>query len=963
MFFRLCINRPVAVSMSFLALFVFGLISIFTMPVNLFPLIDVPIIKITAQVRGSLDYMENEVTKPIERASSELAGVKNIQSLVYENISITVLELHLGQDVKHAASQLREKLGRLAVVPSVEIMATDAGEVLSLFLPGSSLDFMREVDENLLPSLRSIKGVGGVKLLGWQKPAVFIKPKNLAKHNLSVFDIYKALEAQNINYTLGKLDKLYLSANFKAKNIEELGLLRVAPGLMLKEIADINLELDEARDLAYFNGEQGLLLRLSKASGFNLIKACENIKEAAKGIENAQVVFDKSEMVLKHIKEVRTNMLLGVLLTIFVVFLFLRNIKAAIIAAISLPCSIVSSFFIIDLLGFDLNRLSIIALTLSMGIFIDDAIVVIENMSRKSSGSLMQKAYEGVREVGFSLFAISAVLLCIFVPLSYMNSIPGRFFQVLGLCVSSGVVISLLVSLSLIPSLGARFFGQSFSGFNFFAPIELAYTRLLSLLLRYKLLFLSGVLALFLASLNLLPKIGLDFLPMEDDAQLLINIQAKKSEGLEHSQELGKGVLEELEALSEVDYAYLTSAYDDAKSPSKAQIYVKLKPLDERALRQSDFVAKLRASLKQDEMQVSVLEYPKLGELGFDKPLQMYLMGKAHELEPAINKAKALLSTMQGVVDISDTKDTPLPYLDLSLDRERASKLGLNPGLVAQALQLAYAKMPITSLANNDPVILKMQDFSSLNLNALTSVISSQNIDKQPSLLRLNHQRALRLGADITKEGSLKAAADFLEDNKEQYLSPGMEVKFTGFAEVLEETIFGFVFALSLGLVLVYFVLASMYESFLLPFVIMLTMPLGFAGAAFAIFITSHHFSMMVLIALMLLFGMVAKNAILLVDVANKLCREGKSGDEAILLAGSMRVRAITMTSIAMIAAMAPLALSQNSGYEANAPMAIALIGGLISSTALTLFALPCVFGIVYKLDSRLRRIYERQAL
>lgn len=1003
--FKLAINRPITILMFFLALMIFGLISAFSMSVNLFPNVSIPLIKITSKVNGDLNFVESKITKEIENALSEIDGVKTISSAAYDNFSISVVEFKLGKDLEVAANDVRDKIGTLTLPSKVEIekISSDSGSAISLFLYSKDkLNLMREINDKIKPFLQRIDGVGKIETKGFLKPQIRIelKPNELRKYDLNALDVANIIKNQNFKQALGELNNkqnnYIIKGYFEATNSEELSKLRIKAGVFLSDIANISNLYEDEKQNAIYNGKEGVLLELGKITNYNTLKMIKNVKNALPNLKNQiskdieiYTLYDKSLNIHKHLSQVIFDMVLGIFLTLVIVFLFLRNLSATFIACVAIPTSIISTFFIIDILGYDLNRLTFIALTLSIGIFIDDAIVVIENITKKLKDySALKAAFFGINEIAFSVLSISIVLLCVFIPISYMNSIPGLFFNTLGISVASGIIVSFLVSVFLIPSLSARFLNPKESEFYkktevFFQIIEQKYENLLYKILQNKTKFILATLIFTILSFGLATRIGLDFLPMEDDSEIQILLESKQDLSLEAMREKSLNFLEKIKADKNVAYAFLLIGYDDAKDATKAKIYIKLKNLNERKLRQSAIVSLYRQKFQDENLKIKVLELPKIEGAGIDDPVQFLILGDdLNSLKQAASRAKEILKSNERIVDISDNANAIKDEIALHINKEKAKLLDVNPQYLAGVLSYSFSQLSVGSMDrgnSKDDIILSFNPLFKKDIEALKhiSIKNNQGVILELSSVvdfiyskdlktinRYNKNRSIKVTAGVN-ELSLGAVQKLLLDNMNEILGKdtNLNYAFSGFINLLGETINGFAMAVILAFVLIYLVLAALYESFILPLIIMITMPLAFGGACIGLFITGHNFSLFVLIAIILLFGMVGKNAILLVDLANKKCHEGLDADKALLIAGKSRLRAILMTTFAMIFAMLPLAFSKGAGYEANSPMAIAIIFGLISSTLLTLLVVPALFKFCFKIDSKLRKIYEREKL
>ncbi|TXE83494.1 efflux RND transporter permease subunit [Campylobacter peloridis] len=1003
--YRFAINNPIAILMFFIALIIFGVFSIFSMPINLYPKVDIPLIKITTAANGDLKFIESKITKEIENAISNIQGIKNINSTSYNNFSISVVEFELGKNLEIAANDIRDKLStiNLPAKPTLEKISPDAGSVVSLFLSSNDkLKLMRKIDNDIKPFLQKITGVGVINDIAFLKPQVQINlsPNALQKYHINALDVAKIIQSHNFKQYLGEFenskDNFTIKGYFEAQNLKELENIRIFSGVFLKDVANISYGLEEQKQLAMLDVKDGVLLELNKISGYNSLKVIENIKNSLKTLQTIagndieiKIVYDKSQNILKHINQVIFDMVFGVILTLLIVYVFLRNISATILAFIVLPTSIISSFFLIDLLGYDINRLTIIALTLSIGIFIDDAIVIIESIAKKAKTlPPLEASFEGIKEIGFSVLSISAVLLCVFIPIAYMNSVPGLFFNVLATSVASGVIISYLVSVFLIPTLSARFLNTSESTFYkksefLFTKLDLYYENLLYKILANKIKFILSTIIIIFLCFSLAPKIGLDFLPIEEDSQIQILLESKEDLSLEAMKIKSLKVYEDIKQDPNIAYAYLLIGYNDAKEIKKAKIYAKLKPLNERKFRQPKLISIFQEKLNSyEDLKIKVLELPKIEGAGIEDPVQIQILGDDLKLiKEAIDRMKEVFLKHEGFVAIDDNEGDLKEEIAITIHREKAAKLGINPQELAYVLAYSFGNLSVGSMDFNnfkDEIILSFdkkfkQNPSSLDLieiknqnneNIKLSSIADFSYKKDlSSINRHNKTTSIKLTSSI-ENISLGDVRKIFESNLAYILGDNnLSFAYSGFLDFLDDTISGFLFSISLGMILIYLILASLYSSLILPLIIMISMPLAFGGACFGIFITGNHFSLFVLVAIILLFGMVGKNAILLVDVANKKCDEGMEVEKALIYAGKSRLRAILMTTFAMIFSMLPLALSKGSGFEGNSPMAIAIIFGLISSTLLTLLVVPALFKFTYNLDKKIKKIYQRKKI
>ncbi|WP_169942808.1 efflux RND transporter permease subunit [Campylobacter sp. RM15925] len=1005
--YRFAINRPITTLMIFMSLVVFGVMSLQRMPVNLFPEIEIPLIKITTYSGGDMNLIESKVTKKIEDEISTIDGIDKIHSYSYNNLSVVLIQFDLEKDINVAADDVRDKVSKAGVDGRSEIekIKGTGDRILNIFISSNSGDevaLMKLVDEKVKPFLQRIDGIGKVDDTGFLQPQVkiYLDPFKLDKFGLNANDVVNLIKTQNLKAPLGKLEnqnsELFLKSNFDASSIDELKELRLASGIFLKDVARIELDKKDTDSIAVMNGKQGVMLELLKISGVNALATIENVK--AKIDELRQIVgseyelkiaFDNSENIAKHIRQVGFDMVLGVILTIFIVFFFLRNFSSTVISALSIPTSIIGTFFIIDMLGFDLNRLTLIALTLGIGIFIDDAIVVIENISKKmqeGETNPLKASFAGVGEITFSVLSISAVLLCVFVPIAFMEGIVGRYFNSFAMSVAGGIVVSFFVSIMLIPSLGARFLNAQEGKFfhltePFFVALENGYAWLLAIILKFKTLFVVLSLALLALCMSLAMKVGMDFMPIEDNGEFEIFIKAQPGISLVAMSEKSSVVLDELNKDPRVDYAYMLVGYTDAKDAFKAKIYAKLKDIKERKDRQPQIMEEYRKKLKIDDLNIKISALPMVDAGGANEPVQLVITGDSLEkLDEILSQARKILESVSGVVDISSDNEDRINQLEISVNKEKAKRLGISEYDITRVVYGSFGQNFLGSFDDgNDQYDIMLRfddehrkDVSSLEKLrirsasgesvALNSVANFKLTKTFSSIMRFNKQRQILIVANVDNI-PLDNVQKVVDEQIPSILPKGYDYRMTGFIELMNDTNEAFIFTISLSVILIYMILAALYESLIMPFIIMISMPLAFGGVAVGLYLSGNSFSLFVMVGAILLFGMVGKNAILVVDFANRYANEGMNVNEAIIKAGSKRLRAILMTTFAMIFAMLPLALSRGAGYEGNSPMAISIISGLISSTILTLFLVPALFGITYKVDKFIGKIYKRDEI
>ena len=1006
---KTAINRPITTLMIFLSLVVFGIYSLKTMNVNLYPQVNIPIVKITTYANGDMNYIKTKITQKIEDEVSSIEGIKKLYSTSFDNLSVVSIEFELNKDLESATNDVRDKMQKARVGANYEIEKLNglSSSVFSLFitrLDGNETRLMQEIDDVAKPFLERISGVSKVKTNGFLEPAVkiLLDRFKLDKNALSANEVANLIKVENLKAPLGKIEneqiQMAIKSNFSAKSIDEIRNLTIKQGVFLKDIASVDLAYKDANEAAIMDKKSGVLLGLELAPDANALTVIalaksklDQFKSLLGSEYDVKVAYDKSEVIQKHIDQTAFDMILGVLLTIVIVYLFLRNFSITIISVVAIPTSIVATFFIINALGYDINRLSLIALTLGIGIFIDDAIVVTENIASKlkDEPNALKASFAGIKEIAFSVFAISLVLLCVFVPIAFMSGIVGKYFNSFAMSVAAGIVISFFVSIFLIPTLSARFVNAKESKFYiksepFFEALENGYEKLLTLALKFKLIFLAITLVVVVCSFGLAKFVGGDFMPSEDNSEFNIYFKLDPSLSLQASKERLKDKISLINADPQVAYAYFILGYTDAKQPYLVKAYVRLKELKDRANheRQNAIMQRFRDKLKSDDMSLIVADLPVV-EGGDVQPVKLTITSEnGKDLEKFVPKISKMLKEINDATDVNSPEEDLLKRVQISIDEDKAKRLNLDKASIASAVYSAFSQNEVSVFENENgkeyELYMRLDDKFRSDTNDIlkTKIRSNEGFfvtlgdvatisfeQKPASISRFNRADEIKFLANTKNNAPLNSVANEISKKLDEILPANFKYKFLGFVELMDDTNASFIFTVSASAVLIYMVLAALYESFLLPFLIMLAMPLAFCGVVIGLFISGNPFSLFVMVGVILLFGMVGKNAILVVDFANHFANSGMEANEAVKMAAKKRLRAVLMTTFAMIFAMLPLALSRGAGYEANSPMAISIIFGLISSTLLSLLVVPVLFAWVYNLDKFIRKFYERERI
>jgi HAE1 family hydrophobic/amphiphilic exporter-1 len=857
-------------------------------------------------------------------------------------------------------------------------------------------------DEKVKPALQKINGVGAINIIGYRDREIKIFPDiyKLNKYGITVQELNNIVARENVKIGGGKLitktKEIILKTKADALSVKQLQNIIIKDDLRLKDIATVVDSLSDAKSYASYDGTPGVMLEVQKISGTNTIdivnrvkKALPQLKQMAGKKYGVTTLQDTTPFIINSLEDVKFDLIYGAILAIIIIFFFLRNVTITLVSALSIPISILGTIALMNLMGFNLNKMTLIGLTLAIGIIIDDAIVVLENIYKKMEAGMskFQAALYGVKEMAFAIFAISAMLLAVFLPVAHMSGIVGKFFESFAMTVGFAVIISYTVAMSFMPSLSARVLNKGESKFyNMTEPIfqfiDRIYAATLKFVLRFKFSTLIFVLLIFVGSLSLFPKIGMDFIPKEDKAEFQIKLRAQAGISLDEMIRESKVIEKVVSADKNVVFTTLSVGYNSVHEINKALIYVKLTPKDKRAKTQEEIIQSFRKKLKQfsKEMFITAAAIPNIKGAGVSVPYQIVLTSDSFkELNIARKNLMGYLAKKKGFVDIDSNVDEGKPEIDINILRENANRVGVSASQIAKAVSIAFASdLEISYFEQNgkqykitlrvpDSERVSIDDLKKIQLRAkngklvyLDGLVKLTRSTSLASIYHYNRQRQVTIYSDLFGL-DLGGAVNYTRAKIDKLLPPGVHYKFTGFAEEMGKTVKAFGVALGLSIILMFIILAILYESLIQPVIIMVALPLSIIGVMIALYLTHLHFSLFVMIGFMLLMGMVGKNAVLLVDFANDAVAKGKDANTALLEAGEKRLRPILMTTIAMIFAMLPLALSHSLGSETKAPMAISIIGGLLSSMILTLLIVPVIYKMINPIDGWLRKWYEKK--
>ncbi len=1007
--YKFAIHRPITTAMIFISLIVFGMMSFKKMPVSLFPNIDLPMVTITTTSFGANpEAIESKVTDKIEEAVATIDGLEKIMSTSSENISVVRLQFDLGKDINEATNDVRDKVSKIAFgreidKPLVSKLDVGGASIIGLFVASNENNpntLMQTVDDIIKPTFERLPGVGAIKVVGYRERQIRIYPDAflLNKYHISITQLQQLIASQNIKQSGGKLvsktEEIVVTIKGDASTVAELENMKLAQGIRLKDVAKVVDDLEDIKDASSLNGIPGVILEVQKISGENTVDIIKAVKAQLPALlkrlgdnYTIETINDTSQFIIASIDNVKFDLVYGSILAIIIVFLFLRNVTATLVSAVAIPTSIIGTFAVMDWLGFELNKMTLIGLTLAIGIFIDDAIVVIENIYKKLEKGLdsFQAAFEGVKEIAFSILAISAMLLAVFVPVAFMGGIVGQFFYSFAMTVASGVMISYFVAILLIPTLGARLLKAGESRFYhmtepYFAALDRFYVKVVRFSVTHRIKTILIAFSILVFSGSLASKIGKDFVPVEDRNAFQVTIKAPVGTSIEQMKLNTKPLEDTLRKHPFVKYISNSIAYNSAQESHKAQIYVQLVDIKDRDRTEVELIAYFRKAFGSVKtMEVNVSPIPTIKGAGADMPFQMILAGDdLNALEKASKKVMMMLAENEGIVDITSNFEGGKPQYDIIINRNSAVQYGVSVKDISTAINAALSSdraiAKFSEGGKEYDITLRFSNENRLDITSLKRIqIPSQRgepifleglIDFEKSfgpvsINRYNRQRQITIMANLTGI-ALGAAVAHNEAHIQEFIDDSISYRYIGKAEEMKKSNAAFGMAFGLTFLLMFLILAALYESVIQPVIIMVALPLSFVGVFLALFLSGQPFGLFTMIGIMLLLGMVGKNAVLLVDFANQELRRGLDTTQALVEAGEKRLRPILMTTFAMVFAMMPLAMGNAAGHESNAPMATAIIGGLVSSMLLTLLVVPAIYKLLAPVDLFLRKFYDQ---
>ena len=1005
------IKRPVFTSMMALCLIVLGIMGVNRLGTDLFPDVTFPVVLVTTVYKGAgPGEIETQVTKPLEDSIAGISGIDKMHSWSRENTSTIAVQFKLTESLDRAVQEVRDKVAAAQYLlphdvdlPKVSRVDISAAPILTYAVSAdlSSQRLRKQIEDRIQPALQQLEGVAEVRVTGGdiREIQVDLDLDKVKAVGTSPFEIAQRIGMENLNLPAGHLalgpTELTVRTLGEFKNVEELRNLPIAQSktgsqVRLAEVATVTDGAAEKRTMARLNGKDAIIVEVVKQPGSNTVKVADQVKKALTVLEpamgnnfEAQLLLDQSALIRANAHEVYVALFFGGAMAVVIILMFLLDPRGTFISSLALPTSVVGTFFVMYVLGYTLNQMTLLALSLAIGLLIDDAVVVREAITHRldQGEEPASAASNGTRDVGLAVLATTMTLVAVFVPVAFMPGIVGQFFKQFGITISAAVLISLFISFTLDPMLSARLAKQRKAGevmihtgvalwfHQMFESWERFYAKTLEWVLDNKWKTVGLTLAVLLLSGFAATRIGAEFASVEDHDQLMADLKLPDSASLDLSARRSNEAEALLRKIPEVTDVYSIIGVNGEVNKVKLRALLTPKQSRKKNINQLKDEARAALSGALPATEVAISDPPMIEGLGDFFPIMVRVVGP--NLDEVNRQAKWIADFLRhdpGTADVRIEANPPKPELAIDVDRVRAADLGLSAASIATQMRLAIQgdvaaklregkdeteiRVRLAERDRGNPDRIRTMDlFSPRGLRTLADVASVELRDGPSVIEHEDRERQIAVYSQMASGAALGDIAGKLRKAVAAHQMPaGYSVKYDGQIKTLDEQNDAFSGAFGLAFVFIFMVLASQFESLKHPFTIMVSLPLALIGALFGLLLAGKHLSLGAMIGVILLMGLVTKNAILLVDGALQRLRDGDDVRTALLKAGPRRLRPILMTSFAMAIGMVPTAVGNGIGSEFRSPMAIAVIGGVITSTALTLLVVPVIFTFVENL-------------
>jgi hydrophobic/amphiphilic exporter-1 (mainly G- bacteria), HAE1 family len=1007
------IKRPVTTVMVMSALLIFGIIGFMRLGIALMPNIQIPMVTVTTNwLNSTPEQVEVSVTKILEDRLGEIEGVKHISSVNRRGQSRITIEFELYRDIESAAQDVRDEVSRSfrnlpadADPPIINKLDVNVQPIMWLAVHGDlPVTELNQFTEDVIkPRLQQKPGVGVVQINGGRtrEVRVWLYRDKLKQYGLTIKDVILALQTQNLEVPGGKVEtnaqELIINTKGRLDSPFRFNDIIVANSditpIKIRNIGYAEDGMGEIDNIVRFIDPAGVertavSVNVAPQSGANDVAIARAIRAELESIRKIlppgmyiDIAFDNTVFIERSINDVNQNLLIGAILASLVILLFLQNIGTAVISALAIPISIIATFGFMYFMKFTLNTLTMLGLALAVGIVIDDAIIIVENIyrHREDGQSMLDAAKDGASEISFAAMAATFALLGIFLPITFMSGLVGRYFFEFGMTLAFAIFVSLIVALTLTPMLSSRYLKLGLSKFFLFRWFETImegihsfYANIIGWTLKYSFTTIAIAVILFVGSIFLVKNLGREFQPQEDQSRFMIRLETPIDYSIKATDVVVHKVIDIVKNIPEVSY-FLASA-GSTEQANTGSLNVTLKDKKLRSKSQFTLMMELRRKLTEiPDLFATVSAMGGMGGPGGGRGGDVQYVIQGADLKILDSKTTEIITELKkikGFVDVDRDLRIGKPELQIKIDRERAAQMGVSVADISNIIGTSFGGFQVGNYTENgksyyvrvkavDTERKKPTDILDISIRSKDgTLINLANIvEIKPSIgpniiNRTDRERSVTLSANL--EGmALGTAITRLEDIVSNVLPVGYYGRRSGSTEMFGETFKNIIFALILALIFSYMILAAQFESFVHPFSITLSLPLAVVGALGFLWIGATFtplagmtINMMFMIGVILLVGLAKKNAILLIDYTNQLRKSGLSRDEALKKACPVRLRPILMTSIATIAATIPVLLGLGEGSETRRPMAIAIFGGMLTSTVLTLLVIPAVYRV-----------------
>lgn len=1009
------VKKPITLLMIVCVVIITGIVSLTKIPLDLLPKIEVPVAVVSTSYKGvGPEEIEKLVTEPIEGAVATVGSMKNIQSISYDGNSLIIVEFNSGTDMDFASLEMREKIDLVKGFLPDEVENPMVIKVDPNAMPIIQLSFYSEEDLGKLqsilmgivkPRIERIEGVANVSLSGGKEKEVSISLEEgeLEKYGLTIDKLAQLIGAENLNLPAGQIKKgnkkLSLKTVGEFQSIEDIKSMPIPLStggvIHLRDIADVSVEDKETTTVSRINGKEGINISIQKQSDSNTVRVSEEIHKELEAIEkdypdlDMEIVLDQAEYINMSIMNVFKNAIIGAVLAVAILYLFLRDLKTTLIISVSIPTSIIATFILLYFGNITFNIMTLGGMALGIGMLVDNSIVVLENIYRLRENGLdsQSASIEGAKEVSMAVTASTLTTIAVFAPMVFVEGITATIFKELAFTVAFSLVISLIVSLTLIPMLASRSLKKEVeeknNGFSkVFRSVRDGYESILSWALNHKGWAIFIAIAIFVVTIFPLFILGGEFFPPVDEGTFIVNIDLPSGSSFQETNNVIENLEKDISKIKEVDTMFsfiggssFASFSSSTSSSDSGSITVKLKGLKERDRTTFQVADEVRKIIKDTPgVDISVDTTSDLmGGLGGD-PINIEIKGEnLDSLKEIGEDFKEIVNSIPGTREVKTSYEEGVPEVKIGLDRDLLSQYGLTTYQVASAVRGSISGVLASKYKYEGTeldIVVKRGSSKDETIESIKSLpimtpmgssvpleeVGKVSIENSPvTIYRKDQSRVVNITGQVFNR-DMETVINEIENKLKEYKMPyGYSYGFEGQYKQLTKAYSDLTLALILALVFVYIILAAQFESFIYPFVVMLSVPLSFSGASLFLLLSGKTLSVPAIVGGIVLAGIVVNNAIVLVDYINTLRRSGMERDAAVLKAGPTRFRPILMTTLTTVLGLIPLALRRGEGSEIQSPMAVAVIGGLFFSTLLTLVFIP----VMYIVFDNLRKTKE----